>query len=79
MPIAKTTFKNKIQYATSTINCLKNADCCILVTEWDESKKLAPEDFTGNMEQPILIDGRRIYNPEEFSRKMKFKAIGLGH
>jgi UDPglucose 6-dehydrogenase len=79
MSIAKTIFKNKIQYAPSTIECLKNADCCILVTEWDEFKKLKPEDFTNNMKQPILIDGRRIYNPEEFSQKMKFTAIGLGH
>jgi UDPglucose 6-dehydrogenase len=78
MSIAKTIFKNKIQYAPSTIECLKNADCCILVTEWDEFKKLKPEDFTNNMKQPILIDGRRIYNPEEFSQKMKFTAIGLG-
>lgn len=76
---AKTIFKNKIQYATSTIECLKNADCCILVTEWDEFKKLKPGDFTKNMKQPILIDGRRIYKPEEFSQKMKFSAIGLGH
>jgi hypothetical protein len=30
------------------------------------------------MKQPNLIDGRRIYNPQEFSQKMKFKAIGLG-
>ena len=79
MLIAKTIFKNKIQYATSTIECLKNSDCCILVTEWDEFKKLKPEDFTKNMKQPILIDGRRIYNPKEFSQKMKFIAIGLGH
>jgi UDPglucose 6-dehydrogenase len=78
MSIAKTIFKNKIQYAASAIECLKNADCCILVTEWDEFKKLKPEDFTNNMKQPILIDGRRIYNPEEFSQKMKFTAIGLG-
>ena len=49
MLIAKTIFKNKIQYATSAISCLKNADCCILVTEWDEFKKLKPEDFTKNM------------------------------
>jgi UDPglucose 6-dehydrogenase len=79
MSIAKTIFKNKIQYAASAIECLKNADCCILVTEWDEFKKLKPEDFTNNMKQPILVDGRRIYNPEEFSQKMKFTAIGLGH
>ena len=78
IPIARTIFKDKIQYVTSTIQCLKNADCCILVTEWDEFKKLKPEDFTKNMKQPILIDGRRIYNPEEFSQKMKFTAIGLG-
>ena len=79
IPIAKTIFKNKIQYATSAIECLKNADCCILVTEWDEFKKLKPEDFIKNMKQPILIDGRRIYNPEEFSKKLKFAAIGLGN
>ena len=78
IPLAKTIFKNKIQYAASTIECLKNADCCILVTEWEEFKKLTPEDFIQNMKQPILIDGRRIYNPKEFSKKLKFAAIGLG-
>jgi len=76
--IAKTIFKNKIQYASSAINCLKNADCAILVTEWDEFKKLTPEDFIKNMKQPILIDGRRIYNPETFSKKLKFTAVGIG-
>ena len=77
--IAKAIFKNKIGYAASAIECLKNADCCILITEWDEFKRLKPEDFTKNMKQPVLIDGRRIYNPKEFSKKMKFAAIGLGH
>jgi UDPglucose 6-dehydrogenase len=78
MPVAKTIFKTKIGYATSATECLRNADCCIVVTEWDEFKKLKPEDFTRNMRQPILIDGRRIYDAGEFSRKLKFAAIGLG-
>jgi len=30
------------------------------------------------MKKPIIIDGRRIYNPEEFSNKLKLAAIGLG-
>jgi len=30
------------------------------------------------MKQPTLIDGRRIYNPEEFSQNLKYTAIGLG-
>jgi UDPglucose 6-dehydrogenase len=78
IPNAKTTLKNKIRYASSAIACLKNADCCIIVTEWEEFKKLKPEDFIKNMKQAVLIDGRRIYDPQEFSRKMKFTAIGLG-
>lgn len=78
IPNAKSIFQDKIKYATSAIQCLKNADCCILVTEWPEFKNLTPEDFTKNMKQPILIDGRRLYDSGEFGRKMKFAAIGLG-
>jgi UDPglucose 6-dehydrogenase len=78
VPMAKTIFKNKIKYAKSAIDCLRNADCSILVTEWPEFKKLTPEDFSKNMKQPILIDGRRIYDPEVFGKKMKFITIGLG-
>ncbi|PVX24815.1 MAG: UDP-glucose 6-dehydrogenase, partial [Candidatus Bathyarchaeum sp.] len=78
IPNVRAVFKNRIGYASSCIDCLKNADCCIIVTEWKEFKELKPEDFTQNMNQPILIDGRRIYNPEEFSKKLKFYAIGLG-
>jgi UDPglucose 6-dehydrogenase len=78
IPVAKTVFQNKIQYAPSATDCLKNADCAMLITEWEEFKKLTPEDFATHMKQPILIDGRRIYNPEIYSKKLKFTAIGLG-
>jgi len=75
---AKSIFGDKIKYASSAINCLNDTDCCIIVTEWQEFKKLKPEDLTKNMRTPILIDGRRIINPEEFSNKLNFTAIGLG-
>jgi UDPglucose 6-dehydrogenase len=77
IPVAKTVFGDKIKYAPSAITCLCNADCCILVTEWAEFKKLTAEDFLRNMKHPVLVDGRRIYNPETFSKKLKFSAIGL--
>jgi UDPglucose 6-dehydrogenase len=78
MPNTRKKFKNSIQYASSPFNCIKNADCCILVTEWDEFKTLKPEDFVQNMKHPIVIDGRRIYNQELFNRKLRLMAIGLG-
>jgi UDPglucose 6-dehydrogenase len=77
IPAAKAIFKTTIRYAASATECLRNADCCIIVTEWDEFKKLKPEDFTKNMRQPILIDGRRIYDTRTFSKKLRFTAIGL--
>ena len=78
IPNAKIIFKDRITYVSSSVDCLKDADCCIIVTEWDEFKDLKPEDFTENMRSPILIDGRRIYNPEEFGKKLTFEAVGLG-
>jgi UDPglucose 6-dehydrogenase len=78
IPTAKRIFENKIEYATSIAECLENAECCILVTEWSEFKELDPEDFIKRMKRPILIDGRRIYNPKLFEQKLKFIAIGLG-
>lgn len=77
IPNAKKIFGASIQYSDSSIECLKKADCCILVTEWDEFKNLKPEDFKKNMRQPILIDGRRIYSPNEFISRLKFMAVGL--
>jgi UDPglucose 6-dehydrogenase len=74
---ARYVFGDKIEYAQSSIECLKDAECCIVVTEWDEFKRLEPEDFIKHMKSPLVIDGRRIYNPQEFSRRLKFAAIGL--
>lgn len=61
---AKDFFKHKILYASSAIDCLKNADCCILVTEWAEFKSLVADDYIKQMKRPILIDGRRVYDPK---------------
>ena len=67
----------KIQYATSTLQCLELADCCIIVTEWDEFTKLNPEDFVRTMNRAILIDGRRIYDPISFGQRLTYIGIGL--
>jgi UDPglucose 6-dehydrogenase len=74
---ARRVLGNRIGYAKDVSDCLRNADCCMVVTEWGVFKKLQPEDFTGSMRKPILIDGRRIYDPRKFSKKLKLRAIGL--
>jgi UDPglucose 6-dehydrogenase len=72
-------FGAEVSYSRSVSECLSGAECCIIVTEWDEFAKLAPKDFIERMESPIVIDGRRIFKPADFlGRQVKFAAIGLG-
>lgn len=75
---AKKLLGNRIDYPSSVVECIKGADCCIVATEWDEFKQLKSHDFVQYMKTPMVVDGRRIYDPEEYSRKVKFTAIGLG-
>ncbi len=70
-------FGTKIKYFPSLAECIDNADSCILVTEWEEFKKLSPEDYIRSMRNPFLFDGRRIYKADEFSARIKFLAVGL--
>jgi len=78
MDNAKKIFGDRIKYASSAIECISGADCCIIVTEWEEFKHLKPTDFIQHMRTPTVVDGRRIYNPKDYGRKLKFAAIGLG-
>jgi UDPglucose 6-dehydrogenase len=78
MPNTRKVLGDVVEYAGNVEECLKGADCAIVVTEWDEFKKLSPEDFLRLMHTPAVVDGRRIYDPKEFRGKLPFAAIGLG-
>ena len=69
---------NRIEFANSALEAVERADCCIIVTEWDEFNRLRPEDFKKHMRNPVVIDGRRVFRPEEFGRVVKYIAIGRG-
>jgi UDPglucose 6-dehydrogenase len=71
-------FGKLLSYAKTSHEALQDADCALIVTEWDEFQKLEPKDFIERMRNPIVIDGRRIYDPEKFRKALWFKAIGLG-
>ncbi len=68
---------DEVEYATDALSCIDQADCCIIVTEWSEFKQIRPETFLKRMKQPIVIDGRRIYEMEAFSKAgVRIVAIG---
>jgi UDPglucose 6-dehydrogenase len=67
---------DKIKYANSIEEALNDSECALLITEWDEFKKLTPDDFKKHMKTPNLVDGRRIFDYNTFNSKLPFRAIG---
>lgn len=52
-------------------------DAVILMTPWEEFKKLNPQDFSAKMKQKIVFDARNFLDKELF-QKNGFKYVGIG-
>lgn len=78
-PVGIENFKKKypteITYVSTPQEALKNADICFIFTEWDEIKKVKPEEYTNLMKTAIVYDGRNIYNLDEM-RDIDYYSIG---
>ncbi len=70
-------YQEKVVYSKNAIECITDADCCILVTDWNEFQKILPKTFKDKMKTPILIDTRRVYNSIEYSKSIQYKAVGM--
>lgn len=77
MENAKQFLGNKVKYANSTAECLKNAQVCIIATPWKEFKRLRPRDFNLLHSPSIIIDCWRILNRNQFNGKIEYVGIGL--
>jgi len=56
---------------------LEGADAVILMTAHDEFRNLNLKTLKNLMKTPLLIDGRRVYDPEQ-CRKIGFQYYGVG-
>jgi len=52
-----------IEYCHSAKDALRNADACLVMTDWDEFKKL--DDEFKVMKRRIVIDGRKVITPRK--------------
>ena len=67
-----------ITYSSDVRECVKGSDLVIIMTAWDEFRKLDSDDLARLMgRRPRILDARRIYPPEKFVNA-DFSATGLG-
>ncbi len=57
--------KLDVIYCADAYDVAKDSDALVLVTEWDEFKELDMPAMATMMNQPIIIDGRNLYDPDE--------------
>lgn len=77
MDIAKSIFGNKIGYAKNAYEAVKNADCLVLVTEWNEFRRPDFDKIKSLMKNSVIIDGRNQYDKKRLkSRDIEYICIG---
>jgi UDPglucose 6-dehydrogenase len=64
-------------YCADAYEAAEGADAILIVTEWDEFRQIDWERLLSSVEQPLVIDGRNVFNPEEIRRK-GFRYVSIG-
>ncbi|MBI3282529.1 UDP-glucose/GDP-mannose dehydrogenase family protein [Candidatus Curtissbacteria bacterium] len=66
-----------IKYARDAESAVKGADAMLIVTEWQEFRDLDLKKVKKLLKNPIIVDGRNIYDPK-IARDLGFKYFGMG-
>jgi UDPglucose 6-dehydrogenase len=66
-----------LEIAESAYEAAKGSHCVVLCTEWDEFRKLDPDQLKAELEYPIIVDGRNLLSEDDFvSRGFTYYPIG---
>ncbi|MCY0907993.1 MAG: UDP-glucose/GDP-mannose dehydrogenase family protein [Sulfobacillus thermosulfidooxidans] len=81
-PVAMTNIQQQypdldIRYSESALEALDGADALVVLTEWDEFQRIPLATIAQALTQPILIDGRNLYDPKE-ARHLGIRYRGIG-
>jgi UDPglucose 6-dehydrogenase len=80
MPEARRRLGDRVQLAETEYDALEGADALVVVTDWNEYRRPNFERVREALAQPIVIDGRNLYDPAKL-RAMGFTydSFGRGH
>ena len=79
-PVATANAKKEtdnVKFFEDPYETIRDCDALIVVTEWDEFRNLDMRAVKVLLKQPIIIDGRNIYDPKEL-KAFGFNYLGIG-
>ena len=74
---AKRYLGNTIEYSANPYDAVENADCLVLITEWNEFRFPDWARIKKLLLQPVVFDGRNVYDVNEMNA-IKFNYICIG-
>lgn len=79
-PIAESNCRKagfEIEYARQPLDALVDADCLVLITEWDVFRGLDRNEMKRLMKSPNVVDGRNVYDKAEMC-ELGFNYLSVG-
>jgi UDPglucose 6-dehydrogenase len=77
MEEARHHLQDRVLYASSKMDAVKDVDALILVTEWHEFRNPDWSGVLSAMKSKVLFDGRNLYDPDRL-REMGVEYHGVG-
>ena len=68
---------SEVEYGKDAYDVAKGADALVLVTEWNQFRRLDLPRIKDLLKSPIFIDLRNVYDPDQMKR-MGFNYCGVG-
>jgi UDPglucose 6-dehydrogenase len=66
-----------IDYCDGPYTCAEGADALVIATEWEQFRALDLEKLKQVMAQPVIVDLRNIYHPDDMARHgFRYDSIG---
>ncbi|WP_439816610.1 UDP-glucose dehydrogenase family protein [Zavarzinia sp. CC-PAN008] len=66
-----------VTWATGAYETMDGADVLVILTEWNEFRALDLGEVRARLKQPIVVDLRNVYAPEEMARAgLRYVSIG---
>lgn len=68
-----------VQFCAGALEAAKNADALLVVTEWEEFKRVNLKKLKASMNAPIVVDGRNVFEPSAMAKLgFHYSCIGRG-
>jgi UDPglucose 6-dehydrogenase len=69
-----------VEMVATPYDLAADADALVVCTEWNEFKQLDLERIRNSMRQPVLVDGRNLYEPADMMRLgFRYRGVGRGY